>query len=100
MEIPIVRGRTFAAGDDAGAVVISQELARQMYGSVDVVGEGFPKSKPQDTIVGVSGDASSIRPGAAGFAELYRPLAPEDYSRAQLLARARTDPRRLLPALR
>jgi predicted permease len=100
LEIPVLRGRTFAAGDDARAVVISRELARQMYGSVDVVGQGFPKSKPQDTIVGVSGDASSIRPGASGVAELYRPLAPEDYSRALLLARARTDPRRLLPVLR
>jgi predicted permease len=100
MEIPLLRGRTFDASDDAGAVVISRELARQMYGSVDVVGQGFPKSRPQDPIVGVSGDASSIRPGAAGVAELYRPLAPRDYSAAQLLARARTDPRRLLPVLR
>lgn len=100
LEIAMLRGRTFEEGDAPGIVVISRELARQMYGSVDVVGQGFPKSRPQDTIVGVAGDASSIRPGAAGVAELYRPLAPEDYSRAQLLARARTDPRRLLPVLR
>ena len=100
LDIPLLRGRAFDAGDDPGVVVISRELARQMYGSVDVVGQGFPKSNPQDTIVGVAGDASSIRPGAAGVAELYRPLAPEDYSRALLLARARTDPRRLLPVLR
>ena len=99
LEIPILRGRAFDAGDDAGMVVISRELAHQMYGSVDVVGQGFPKSRPQDTIVGVAGDASSIRPGALGVAELYRPLAPEDYGRALLLARARTDPRRLLPVL-
>jgi macrolide transport system ATP-binding/permease protein len=101
LDIPLLRGRTFESGDDPGtAVVISQALARQMYGSVDVVGLGFPKSRPQDTIVGVSGDASSIRPGAAGVAEIYRPLAPDDYSRALLLARARTDPKRLLPVLR
>ncbi len=100
LEIPLLRGRAFEAGDDPGVVVISRELARQMYGSVDVVGQGFPKSSPQDTIVGVAGDASSIRPGAVGVAELYRPLAPDDYSRALLLARARTDPRRLLPVLR
>ena len=100
LEIPLLRGRAFEAGDDPGMVVISRELARQMYGSVDVDGQGFPKSNPQDTIVGVVGDASSIRPGAAGVAELYRPLAPEDYSGALLLARARTDPRRLLPVLR
>ena len=100
LKIPLLRGRAFEPGDDAGAVMISQELARQMYGTLDVVGQGFPKSRPQDTIVGVAGNASSIRPGAAGVAELYRPLAPEDYGRAQLLARARTDPRRLLPVLR
>ncbi len=101
LEIPLLRGRTFESGDDPGTtVVISRELARRMYGTVDVVGLGFPKSRPHDTIVGVSGDASSIRPGAAGVAELYRPLAPDDYSRALLLARARTDPARLLPVLR
>ena len=101
LEIPLLRGRTFESRDDPGTtVVISRELARQMYGTVDVVGLGFPKSRPRDTIVGVAGDASSIRPGAAGVAELYRPLAPEDYSQAMLLARARTDPVRLLPVLR
>jgi len=101
LEIPLQRGRTFEAQDDPlTTAIISRELARQMYGTVDVIGLGFPKSRSHDTIVGVVGDASSIRPGAAGVAELYRPLAPEDYSRAILLARARRDPARLLPVLR
>ena len=72
-----------------------------MYGTVDVVGLGFPKIETaRHDRRRRQATHSSIRPGAAGVAELYRPLAPDDYSRALLLARARTDPARLLPVLR
>jgi len=101
MEIPLLAGRTFEAGDPADTtVIVSQQLAQQMYGTFDVVGKGFPRSEPRDVIVGVAGDAASIRIGASGVAELYRPLAPKDYEDAVLIARARTDPARLLPVLR
>jgi len=101
MEIPLLSGRTFERGDDPTAtVVISRRLAEQMYGSLDVLGKGFPKSEPTSFIIGVAGDAASIKVGAAGVAELYHPLALEDYEQAALIARARTDPTRLLPVLR
>lgn len=101
LEIPILAGRTFRAGDDpATSVVISRALAETMYGTTDVVGMGFPRSAPDATIVGVAGNTSAVRPGATGVGDLYRPLSNEDYGRAVLLTRARTDPVRLLPILR
>ena len=99
-EIPIIKGRTFAPGDDPStAIVISRTLANRMYGTTDVVGMAFPKSEPTDTIIGVAGDAHTIKVGRMGVAELYRPLAPADYSQAVLIARARTDAARLRPVL-
>lgn len=101
MEIPLVAGRTFQAGDDAKTtVIISRALALAMYGSLDVVGRGFPRSKPEATIVGVAGDAHAIRIESVHSSELYRPLPPEEYVQAVLIARARGDAATLAPVLR
>ncbi len=100
LEIPIIEGRTFEPGDDPlTAIVISRTLATRMYGTTDVVGEGFPRTAPTDTVLGVAGDAHTIKVGRMGVAELYRPLAPADYNEAVLIARARTDAARLRPVL-
>jgi predicted permease len=65
MRIPLTAGRTFTAGDDPEtAVIVSRILAMEMYGTLDVLGQGFPPSKPAATIVGVAGDAHAIRLGA------------------------------------
>jgi hypothetical protein len=71
-----------------------------MYGSLDVLGRGFPRSKPVATIVGVAGDAHAIRIEAAYTSELYRPLSPDEYAQAILIARARGDAATLAPVLR
>ena len=71
-----------------------------MYGSLDVLGRGFPRSTPAATIVGVAGDAHSIRVEAANTSELYRPLARDEYVQAVLIARARGDAATLAPILR
>jgi predicted permease len=101
LEIPLIAGRTFQPGDDeATTIVVSRTLALAMYGTADVVGKGFPKSEPRDTIIGVAGDTSAVRPGAKGMADLYRPLAVDNFVQAVLIVRARTDPAGLLPLLR
>lgn len=44
MKIPILLGRAFDVSDDPQAtVIISQRLAMEMYGTVDVLGNTFPK---------------------------------------------------------
>jgi hypothetical protein len=99
MKIPLISGRTFEPAD-ANSVIVSRRLALEMYGSLDVLGRGFPKSRPQDTIVGVAADAHSIKPDANDVAELYRSLKPKDFSYVELVARARSDADRLPPILR
>jgi predicted permease len=100
MRIPLLLGRTFQAGDDAAStVIIGRSLAVAMYGSPDVLGRGFPRSKPEATIVGVAGDAHSIRIEAANTTELYRPLTPDDPTQVVLIVRARGDAAALPPLL-
>ena len=99
MQIPLMSGRRFGGGEER-AVVVSRRLAVEMYGSIDVLGLGFPKSAPQDTIVGVAADAHSIKVDANDVAELYRPLTARDFSYVELVARAQTDVDRLPRILR
>ena len=114
MDIPLISGRLFAA-DEQGSLIISRRLAIEMYGTLDVLGQAFPKSAggrsrasgdvaklaaPEGTIVGVAADAHSIKVNATDVAELYRPLMPEDFSMVFLVARARGDAGTLPPILR
>jgi predicted permease len=59
--IPLLRGRTFAAEDDARAprrVVISQELARQVFPSENPVGQRLRVAGAEAEIIGVVGDVA------------------------------------------
>lgn len=91
MRIPLIAGRNFRPDDDAGGVVIiSRRLALAMYGSLDILGEGFPRSaSTRRTIVGISKDAPLLKPGAMTVAEQYTPIGLDDYTGALLLARSR-----------
>jgi predicted permease len=59
--IPLLRGRTFAEEDGARAprrVVISQELARQMFPSESPIGHGLRVAEAEAEIIGVVGDVA------------------------------------------
>ena len=100
MRVPIVSGRLFEPSDDPEkTTIISRRAALEMYGTLDVLGQGFPKGDPQRTIVGVAGDAHLINPQATDAAEQYVPIG-RGTSGASLLVRARNDPARLLAPLR
>jgi predicted permease len=102
MRIPLIAGRNFRPDDDAGGVVIiSRRLALAMYGSLDVLGEGFPRSaSARRTIVGISKDAPLLKPGAMTVAEQYTPIGLDDYAGALLLARSRGNPVSLAAPMR
>jgi predicted permease len=101
LRIPIVAGRNFAAQDRAElAVIISRRLAVEMYGTLDVVGRGFPRSAPARTIVGIAADAPLINVTATRVAEQYSPVGAGDYGHVVLLARTSGSPERLLSPLR
>ena len=99
MKIPLMSGRTFGPGDDR-FVIVSRRLAIEMYGTLDVLGKGFPKSGPEDTIVGVAADAHTVKVDANDVAELYRPLKLPDFSYVEMVVRGRGDVDRLPPILR
>jgi len=114
MRIPIVSGRVFNSGE-VGAIVVSRRLALEMYGTVNVLSQAFPKAQsrarstasdvaelrmPEGIIVGIAADAHSIKVTATDVVELYRPVVPVDFSLVYLVARARTNADRLPPVLR
>ena len=99
MRIPLLSGRLFGPAD-AKTAIVSRRLALEMYGTLDVLGREFPKGASEATIIGVAGDAHSIKVEANDVAELYLPLKLEDFSFVYLVARARTDADRLPPVLR
>ena len=99
MQIPLVAGRLFAA-NEAGAAVVSRRLALEMYGTLDVLGRGFPRSEARHTIVGIAADAHSIKVNATDATELYLPLELRDFNEVFLVARARADADVLPPILR
>ena len=104
MQIPLLTGRQFGPGD-ANTVIVSRRLAEAMYGTVDVLGQRFPKTVREGqsdvaTIIAVASDAHSIKVEANNVAELYKPLGPRDYSEVFLVARARRDADLLPPILR
>jgi hypothetical protein len=101
MKVPIVAGRGLEVTDDhRTAIVISRRLALEMYGNLNVVGHGFPKTKPEQTIIGIAGDATLIAYQATNVAELYSPVVPERLDRLTLVVRARTSPEQLLGPMR
>jgi predicted permease len=101
MRIPLLLGRTFQPGDHPGTtVIVSRALANAMYGTVDVLGRRFPRSKSEATIVGVVGDAHAIKIEAVNSSEVYRPLLPDDGTQVVLIVRAHGDAATLAPVLR
>lgn len=70
-----------------------------MYGTLDVIGRGYPRTKPTRTIVGVAADAMVLELRASSSAEEYMPLRAADYPGAVLLAKGRTNPQHLLAPL-
>jgi putative ABC transport system permease protein len=76
MGIPVLRGRSFTAADDADAppvVVINQTMARQLFANADPVGKRIRTNlaSPWSTIVGVIGDVRHSGLEAAPAPEMY-----------------------------
>jgi len=100
MRMPILAGRTFEAADThATSVILSRRLAVRMYGTLNVIGQGFPKATGRRSIVGVVEDTRSLNDPNASSSDLYAPLEVER-TNPMLLVRARNNPASLLPLMR
>jgi len=109
MRIPIVVGRNFESSDHPrNVIIISRRVAMEVYGMLDVIGQTFPRTPSPGgriyTIVGVAEDANSIilefPQSGTRYAESYLPLTLLNTKTADLLVRARTDPKLLLGPMR
>ena len=103
MEIPLRRGRLFAAGEAAPAVVINEMTAKKYWPGEDPIGRRLRADPdgPWFTVIGVVGDVQ-VR-GARGTSEVeaYLPVLAEPRGRRQCRAedrdRSRGDDRTAAP---
>ena len=96
LDVAILRGRALETGDGPSAVVISRRVAMTMYGTLDVLGKGYPRSTPNRTIVGVAEDAMIVQLHVSNAGEEYMPIGTQHLARAVLVARSRSSADRLL----
>lgn len=106
--IPRLEGRDFALRDTADApavLVISEAMARRFWGDESPVGARL-RFRAEDfwyTIVGVVGNVRERGLDAEPGEVMYAPMAQRKWrwmSSIHLVARAREDPRPLIPSLR
>ena len=114
LRIPVTRGRSFDARDDASSppvAVVSNELARRHFAGVDPVGRQIDVSGITRTVVGVAGDAvyeglaAPMRPtiyvpfGQSPFPGVYIAIQSAGESAAAVGARIRDAVRAVDPKL-
>lgn len=93
---PLLRGRTFGAGDtaEAGRVcIVSESMARGLFGGDDPIGRSLAPSGPGTRawmqIVGVAADVRSISPDPVPVAyQMYVPLEQEPRLLIEVAVRA------------
>jgi predicted permease len=88
MRIPLRRGRLFVAGEK-GVVLISEALARRRWNGEDPIGKTFAES----TVIGIVGDARTVRLSDGNATECYRAIGPGQMPDAVLVVRVSGDPR-------
>jgi predicted permease len=88
MGIPIVRGRIFGPREEKVAVV-SETLARRKWPGEDPIGKPYREG----TVVGVVGDARSVRLGDGSATESYYPVPADELPLAVMIVRTTGEPR-------
>jgi len=97
MGIPIKRGRDFNDQDtfeNAFAVIISESVARQNFGSADPLGKQIQCGLDSDkwmTVIGVVGDVRQESPAQKPGPTLYMPMAQHPYFANQIHIVLRTE---------
>ena len=99
LAIPIVRGRSFGAGEAGTSVVVNQVLAARLWPDADPVGQTlFVQGKPHD-VIGVA-QYKDVRPGVASGPSLFRAEWAAAAASGRMLVRVRGDARTMLPLLK
>jgi predicted permease len=102
----IVRGRAYTEAEvaaDAPVALVSETLARRLWGSEEPLGQVLHEFKltdkaPRVTVIGVVSDTVTARLHEIRTATIYRPLTQLRYAR--MIVRSEGPPESVLPALR
>ncbi|HKQ62078.1 MAG TPA: ABC transporter permease [Candidatus Polarisedimenticolaceae bacterium] len=104
LAVPLRAGRYFDARDDApgaASVILSESLARTLWGDADPIGKLVHDRQTQRArVVGVVGDVRHFGPETPLVRTLYRPLSQRQAWGGTLVVRADGDPTSLVPAIR
>jgi hypothetical protein len=95
--IPLLRGRLFRDGEK-DVIVVSETLARRRWPDSDPLGQRYSDA----TIVGVVGNARTVRIGEAAAGECYRAIDPADVvgpAMAVLVVRTQGAPQGVAPTV-
>lgn len=95
LRIPLRRGRIFAAGE-AGVVLVSEALARRRWPAGDAIGESYAGR----TIIGVVGDARTVRVGDQSSTECYFPIDGKQMAEGAIVVRVDGSPARAAATVR
>jgi predicted permease len=88
LRIPLQRGRVFRDGE-RGVAVISEALARRHWAGADPLGQTYQDA----TVIGVVGDAKTVRIGETAASECYLAIHAENMPDAVMVVRVTGAPR-------
>jgi putative ABC transport system permease protein len=91
MEIPLLLGRTFYAGEK-NAVIVSEQMAREQWPGENPLGKLVGEGDTKDVVVGVAGDAHINALSDDDATEQYWPAQRSDMPGMVLVVRASGDP--------
>jgi len=105
LRIPLIRGRSFDEHDRPGSekvAIVNEALARQVWGTTDVVGKQFSMNAAATRptlIVGVVANAREVDLNSAAEPEFYFSILQERPAALQLLLRTAQDPAAIASAV-
>jgi macrolide transport system ATP-binding/permease protein len=97
MGIRLIRGRNFRAGD-SGVALVNEDTARLLWPDGDALGRSLPWD-PQQTVIGVVGNASTGYVGDPEPLEYYVTASRADAPDSVLLVRVAGSPRHVVRVL-
>ena len=106
MQIDLVSGRNFTAGDKADAprvAIVNQEFARSIWPKQDPIGKRFrlnDSKGPWVQVVGVARNSKYAFVGESQLRFFYLPFAQEEATQMVLMAQSQGDPAALATPLR
>jgi len=99
LNLPIIRGRTFADGE-LDAAIVTESTARRYWPGEDAIGHAINMDGKRRSIIGIAKDARVSQAQAAMSSYMYLPAASSRPQSVSVLARTREDFTRFAAAVR